>query len=138
MFKSNKDMPILGRKDILQADDIKTEEVPVPEWGGTVLVKGMNGKQRDSFEESLLAESGKSRKVNLENLRAKLCAATIVDEQGKKVFTPGDVIALAEKSATAIQRVYDVAAKLCGLSEDDVNELAEGLEGHPFEGSVSD
>ena len=139
MFKGKeKDMPVLGREAILQADDIVTEPVDVPEWGGTVLVKGMTGKQRDVFEKSMLTEAGKSRKINLENIRAKLCAATVVDKDGKELFTPDDVKALSEKSASALQRVYDVGARLCGLSNDDVEELAEGLEDSPFEGLLSD
>jgi len=122
----------------LQADDIVTEPVEVPEWGGTVLIKSMTGNQRDIFEASMIKEAGESRKVNLSNIRAKLCAATVVDKDGKQLFTPDDIVDLSEKSASALQRVYDVASRLCGLSNDDVEELAEGLEDNPFGDSLSD
>lgn len=138
ILKRNKDQAILGRDDILQADDIVTEAVDVPEWGGAVLVKGMTGTERDAFDAAIMSETGKSKKVNLENLRAKLCAATVVDEAGNPLFTQEDVAALAKKSAMAIQKVYDVAARICGLGADDVEELVEGLENNPFEDSVSD
>ena len=46
--------------------------------------------------------------------------------------------ALSEKSAAALQRVFEVAQRLSGITDDDVEELAEGLEDIPFEGSASD
>ena len=42
-------MTYLSRDAILQREDIKTEDVEVPEWGGTVRVRGMSGVQRDAF-----------------------------------------------------------------------------------------
>lgn len=138
LLKRKKDQVVLGRDDILQADDIVTEAVDVPEWGGTVLVKGMSGVERDEFDLAIMSKTGKSREVNLENLRARLCASSIVDEDGNLIFTQEDVFALSEKSGAALQRVYDVASRLSGLGEDDIEELVEGLEDNPFEDSASD
>ena len=139
MFKGKeKDMPILGREAILQADDIVIEPVDVPEWGGTVLVKGMTGAERDRFELAMIDKPGKSSKINLIDLRAKLCSLTIVNENGKLIFTPADIKELTNKSAAALQRVFEVARELSGIGDDDVKELTEGLEDSPFEGSPSD
>ena len=137
MFKG-KDRPILGRDEILQADDIQTEAVEVPEWDGTVLVKGMTGAERDRFELAMISEPGKSAKVNLSDMRAKLCSLTIVNEDGKLLFTPSDIKELTRKSAAALQRVFEVARELSGIGDDDVAELTEALEDSPFEGSPSD
>ena len=49
-------MTYLSRDAILQREDIKTEDVEVPEWGGTVRVRGMTGVQRDAFEASLIQQ----------------------------------------------------------------------------------
>ena len=35
---------MLSREQILKAKDIKQETVDVPEWGGKVIVMGLNGK----------------------------------------------------------------------------------------------
>jgi len=137
MFKKEK-MPVLNREDILAADDIVTEAVEVPEWGGTVLVRGMSGKQRDIFDAGWIKDTEDSRKVNITNFRARLCAATVVNEAGKYIFTPKDVSDLAKKSATALQKVFDVAVELCGLSEGDIEELVEVLIENPTEDSPSD
>ena len=139
MFKGKgKDMPILGREAILQANDIVTESVEVPEWGGAVLVKGMTGAERDRFELGMVRNPGKDAKVNLDDMRARLCSLTIVNENGKLLFTPADIKELTKKSASALQRVWEVARALSGIGDDDVAELTEGLEDSPFEDSVSD
>ena len=138
MFKSKDSMPVLNRDDILGADDIQTEAVEVPEWGGTVLVKGMTGAERDRFEVAMISDPGKSTKVNLSDMRAKLCSLTIVNENGKLLFTPADIKELTKKSASALQRVFEVARELSGIGEDDVKELTEGLEDIPFADSASD
>jgi len=43
----------LNKEQILRADDLKTEEVDVPEWGGSVRVRVLTGTERDAFESSI-------------------------------------------------------------------------------------
>jgi len=129
-------MKYLNRDDILAVQDIKIEEVEVPEWGGSVYVKGMTGTERDQFESSIVQQRGKSHNVNMVNIRAKLSSQAICDRAGKRLFSDADVKALGAKSATALQRVFDVAQRLSGITSEDVEELAEEQES-PFDDSVS-
>lgn len=115
---------LLTRDQILDAKDITYEDVEVPEWGGTVRVQALSGAARDQFEAALVAGKGKNRSVKLDNVRAKMVAASIVDADGKRLFTDADVRKLGEKSAAALQRVYTVAQRLSGLTDDDAEELA--------------
>ncbi len=131
-------MTLLTREAILEAQDIEIERVDVPEWGGHLFVKGMSGIERDTFEASIVEQRGKSAKVNMANIRAKLAAQSICDKDGKRLFTQKDVTALGKKSALALQRVFDVAQVLSGITADDVEELAEELENNPSDGSASD
>lgn len=120
---------LLGAADILAADDIKTQRVAVPEWGGDVLVKTLSGKERDAFESTIvdMKLKGKDRQVNLENFRAKLVIASLVDEEGNKLFSPKQLDQLAQKSAAALHRVFKVAQELSGFGEDDVEELTSEM-----------
>lgn len=118
-------MSILSREQILQASDIKTEMVSVPEWGGDVLVRGLTGDERDAFEASILVRKGRRRETDLTHLRAKLVVRACVDERGERIFKDDDAPRLARKSAAAIERIYDVAARLSGLGDDDMEELAK-------------
>lgn len=128
----------LSRDDILKAEDASTEEVPCPEWGGTVLVRGMTGRERDEFELSTLEQGrGGRSKPNLVNIRAKVVARCCVNDDGERLFTLADVQALGDKSGAAIDRVYGVAARLSGLQEEDLEEMARDFTGANGSGSRS-
>lgn len=131
-------MPLLTRDDILNVDDRQYEEVEVPEWGGSVRVRGMSGTERDSYEASILEQRGNDRKVNLANARAKLVARCLVDEQGHLMFVADDVRALGRKSAKALERVFDAARALSGMSEEDVEKLTENFDDDPSGEGTSD
>ncbi len=116
-------MAVLTRDEILKAEDIKTERVDVPEWGGTVIVKSLTGRQRDEFEGSMIEQRGRRAVMNTANMRAKLVAWSVVDETGERLFSNADIGDLGEHSAAAVNRIYNVAARLSGLSDEDVDEM---------------
>lgn len=116
-------MPILSRDDILKARDIATEVVPVPEWGGEVIVSGLSGAERDAFEESILIMRQKKVSYNLDNIRSKLCSLGIKDESGARIFSDSDVEALGRKSAAALDRVFTAIQRLSALSPEDIDRL---------------
>lgn len=115
----------LTRDAILGAADLATEEVPVPEWGGVVLVRGLSGAQRDAYEASIVKNVGGKPKMDMENMRAKLVALCVVDDAGSPLFTMADVEALGRKSGAVLQRVFVVAQRLSGLATEDVEEAAK-------------
>jgi hypothetical protein len=51
-------MKSLTKDEILEAADLSTKAVDVPEWGGSVNVRTMTGADRDAFENTLV-EVGK-------------------------------------------------------------------------------
>lgn len=127
----------LGRDAILAAPDIVTERVEVPEWGGAVLVRSITAKERDDFEKSLIVGKGRKADVSLDNIRAKLAALTIVDAAGVRIFAETDVAVLGAKSARALQRVFEVAMTLSGLTGKDLDELLGESGGEPSATSPS-
>lgn len=118
---------LLSAAEILGANDIAHEIVEVPEWKGAVMVYGLTGDERDEFEGSLSEKRGKSYELVLAHIRAKLCSLAIRDEHGKRLFTDTQVEALGRKSASALQRVFSVAQRLSGMTDEDVDELANDL-----------
>lgn len=113
---------LLTKEQILKQDDLKSEIVSVPEWGGDVKVSTMSGFARDRFEAGV---TGKNGGTNMSNIRAKLAAATIIDEDGKLLFDEGDIIKLGNKSCAALDRVFAAAQRLNLISNSDVDELAK-------------
>lgn len=121
-------MALLSRDAILAADDREYEVVPCPEWGGEVRLRSLTGAERDAYEQSLVQTRGKSREMNLRNARAKLVALCAVDENGNRLFSDQDVAALGRKNAKPLDRLFDVARRLSGLSEGDVDRLTEDFD----------
>lgn len=132
------DVQLLTAAEILAADDIIKEVVHVPEWGGSVLVRGMTGIDRDAFERSMVDIRGKDVQTNWTNLRAKLIARTVIDHKGKLVFDSGQVLELGRKSGKALDRVYEVAQRLSGIGDKDVEDLTAALKDDPSADSGSD
>lgn len=109
-------MALLSKQDILGCNDIPTELVEVPEWGGHVKVRGMTAGERDRFDDMI-------RTQGLAALRATMAANGIIDEDGKRLFTDIEVNKLAEKSAEALDRVVEVVSRLSGLTPEDAEYL---------------
>jgi len=129
---------MLTRDQILSAQDKPIETVDVPEWGGQVCVRTMGAKERDQWQDSMMEGKGKNRKMNLANITASLCVLCMSDENGALLFSRADVAALGEKSAAAMQRVFNAAARLNGITEEDIEELAKNSEPTESDASNSD
>jgi len=128
---------MLTRDMILNIQDIETEEVEVPEWGGSVFVKGLSGKERDEYQVSIMQKNGKNYDVNFKNATVKLVVACVVDKEGKRLFETADIDILSSKSGKALNRLYEVATRVSGLSPDDVDELVKNSEAIPSDSSTS-
>lgn len=116
-------MAFLSRADLLAACVLPRETVKVPELNGEFIVQGMTGAQRDAWENSLVEGRGKKRHMNTANIRAKLVAQCCVDESGARLFTDADVDALGVTRVDVLNRLFGVAQRLSGVSDEDVDEL---------------
>ena len=67
--------------------------------------------------------------MNVKGLKALLVVMATVDAEGTPLFKREDVPALNRKSGKAIDRIFQVAAELSGLSEEDIEDLAKNSEG---------
>lgn len=132
----------LSRDGILGAVDVQTEKVDVPEWGGDVIVRGLTGDELDAFQGSVRqfrpTFDGKGMEPVLiqEGMRAKLLVKCLIDESGERLFTDQDAPALGAKNGSVIDRLYDVASRLSGLSEEEKKEM-EGNSETPTVDGVS-
>lgn len=107
---------MLDRNSILNANDARTERIPVPEWDGEVCIRAMSGRQRDQFEQ-------RARGQDLTNIRAFVVCLCACDESGKRLFTDSDVEALGDKNAAALDKIFWAALKLNRIGSGDIDEL---------------
>ena len=87
----------------------------------------MRGRERDAFEEGSLDSK---RNVTMTNIRARLVAMSAIDEEGERLFTAKEANELGDKSATALNRLFEVCCRLSGITSDDVDKLEKNSETH--------
>lgn len=106
----------LTRDAILGAQDLATEAVAVPEWGGTVYVRALSAGESLALQEAVAEKRGLAPVI-------EFVAAVAVDENGKRLFAAEDVEALEAKSVAALMRVFEAGAKLNAFARRDAEEL---------------
>jgi hypothetical protein len=122
----------LSREQILEADDLKIEEMEIPEWGGSIFVRVMTGAERNQFVKDILELEDNDDLA----VRIKLCSIVVVDNLGKKLFTEDDIEALSGKSSKVLDRVYRKAEVLNCI--EDAGVLEKNSETTRSEDSTSD
>ena len=110
---------MLTKDSILAVQDFTTKTVDVPEWGGSVLLRGLSSRDKDKFETEL-AET-----QDLNNLRARLVVLSLVDENGERMFSDDEADSLGQKNALVIGRLFDEVRELSGMSDEALG-IAEG------------
>jgi hypothetical protein len=144
-------LPFFSRDQVKSVKDITVEVVTVPEWGCQMGVRTLSGLERDEFDESITIKKkeGKkeTREVLIRGVRAKLVARTAVVPDGdpiegqdaiwKRAFSDEDQEWLQGKSGAALQRLSDVAMRLAGLTDDEVEKLGNASAPGPSGDSLS-
>lgn len=131
-------MALLNKQQILDAKDDQTKDVDVPEWGGTVRIKVLTGAERDRFEQSCTRMVKGQMVPDMVNARARLVALAAVDENGNRIFSDTEVLKLGAKSSKALDRLFEEAQALSGISDKDIEKMTEGFENDQSESSTSD
>lgn len=124
------------RRRVFAAPDRQFESVPIPEWGVTIVMRSLSAAEKDVWEDSILkmktVGKGKKKKsvrrVDAKNLRAKLVAACAVvsADDVTPVFTEADLDALGAKNAVPVDRLFEAAQRLTGITEEDEEDLGNG------------
>jgi hypothetical protein len=124
-------MSILTRDQIL-ATKIPTVEVNVPEWGGSVLVRGLTGLERERYLAAMDAD-----KKSDTNPTVYLVIAGVVDEAGSPVFDYSDADLLLAKSLKTLLTLSNKVIELSGLSAKAEEDLEKNSEPATTEDSSS-
>jgi hypothetical protein len=132
MSDTNEPAHDLSLEQLLGAVDTPIEKIYVKPLNGYLYVKGLTGEERDEWEKTIVRGRGKKAKV-VQNVRAHLLARCLVTRAGVPLMNPGLIARLGKVRADIIGPAYDLAAKLSGISDDDLDEL----EGHTSDGTNS-
>ena len=116
---------VLNKQDILQARDVVTEMLEVPEWGGAIYVRSISAAERGLIEEGAarFKESKGKNDTFARTFTVKMVSMSVCDENGQRLFEDKDIALLQQKNAAVISRIAEVAQRLSGFSKQDLEEL---------------
>ncbi len=126
MPPTNKESDHVSLRDtILNASDLESRIVDLPQWGVRLEVRSLDGRSRAK----LLAGATKADGgVDLERLYPDMVILCAYDpESGERVFTEDDRDALLAKSASQLEIVALTAMQVSGMTGEAQKEAGKGL-----------
>lgn len=119
---------MLTRDQILACSDVQEQVVPVPEWGGDVLMIGLSAAEYDKYESGLFEMRKNQQRMTMQNARARLVVRCAHGDDRRRLFADADAEALGQKSSLVLSRLFKIAQQLCGTTEKDDEDLEKNLE----------
>lgn len=108
------------KEQILAADDCNSEEIEVIEWGVTIGMRGMSGKDRSRIMGIVMDKDGN---VNQDKLYPMLLIACCYDpETDGPIFEDGDEQAILSRSGEVLERLAQHASRLSGIGTEALKE----------------
>lgn len=131
---------LLDRASILHAASASTPataDVPVPELGGTIRVREMNGALRNRLEAAMVnvRTGGDSRA--LERTTAQMIAFCVVDDTNHPILKEADARQLFTRNPRAAFRLREAIFAVSALDEADAEAMAEGFGDDQSDGFTS-
>ena len=102
---------MLSREQIINAVDLPELVMDVPEWGGSIKLRGITAGQMIDLSD-----------VDKAQFAARLLAVSLVDETGSPLFAPGEIAVLMSKNHAVIQRLTAAAIKLNSMAAEDAEK----------------
>ncbi|MBK8916377.1 MAG: hypothetical protein IPM64_17570 [Phycisphaerales bacterium] len=129
----------LSRAAILAAQDLKTEEIPVPEWGegATITIRELTAGQRDECGNAFAEFKDAGQVAQAKAFRDRLLAYTLVDDNGDPMFALGELGLLMAKNGSVIDRIAEASLKLNKLEPKAIQNAAKPSGTAPSAGSSS-
>lgn len=108
-----------------QRQGLAFEDVPMPEWGGSVRVGEMSAGARIDYVAELSALSESDGPALYRTAKPLLLACTIIDGAGERIFP--DVTSctawLRGVGTAAVDRLFEVARRLNAIEREHVEDL---------------
>lgn len=122
-------MGYLTRDEILKIDDLKREEVAIPEWSGSIFVRELTGAERSELFGLWKDDNAAEKQVQdsfaiiVNTVRLTAC-----DHDGKPLFSADDILAIRNRNAKVLDRIYKAAARLNGFGAEGIEEAKKNSE----------
>lgn len=126
----------LTREQILQAQDVEIKKISVPEWDGDIFIRQLTRKEQDEylkrqFEKPKIStrtgaqiDQQVDMSMNIYGHDAYLCACSICNDKGERLFSVKDIQALDDKNGIVIGKIAQEIIKFSELGA-DLDTLSE-------------
>lgn len=123
-------MAIVKLDQVANADDLPTKHVPVPEWGGDVIVRAFTSTQRDYYQKNHVRRIGTGDDVTLEvnNCHAWIVCNCCMDDNGDRLFKDSDMAMLGRKNGEIIARIAKEVIDISGIGDKPVKDAEKNSE----------
>lgn len=122
---------LTNAEEIISSEDFRYQDVEVPEWGGTIRIRSLSAKQRDTLARKIKAD-GESEASEM------MVVMCVVDEAGQRVFDFKDIERLKAKSTVPIARIVRALGELTSGTGKPTEEFEENFDGTPIGDSLID
>lgn len=106
---------------LLSPAEVRTEIVDLSDLqeGAKIVVRGMTAKEKGVFDLQFVKD-GKPDLAKQRQMRERMIVACCYDEDGHKVFSIEDVVALSQQAIHIVDRLYEAADRVnSGMSVDE-------------------
>ena len=102
--------------------DNSIEEIEVPEWGGSIGVRGLSTGELEKWQQSLMVQPKNEKPhvdlARIRNSNARLVVLGACDpDDGSPVFTDADIPQLAQENNKGMAKVAEAIQRLSGIGE---------------------
>ena len=108
-------MKTLDRKALLAIKvELPSETVDVPEWGVSVILRGLTGKEQSALYRSASKKGGG---VDEETFAARLVSVCLFDKDGNRLLEDGEYEAVLSWPGPVFNRLVQASMRLNGLAD---------------------
>src|SRR3990167_9885098 len=124
----------MNRDEFLSFQDVVIQPVSVKEMKATLFVRSLSGAEKAKWEYEPMGVNNNAKAGNnvmtvakdrMMTARERLVELATCNEDGSRFFKDGDASAIGKKNANIVTTIYDAAAKLSGISKEDLEDLAK-------------
>lgn len=111
-------MAILSVAEIMQVQDITEQEVPVPQWGGSVIVRSISHREMREIKKKIAASTGEDGEVNEDDVEKYVLLKGMINP----TISEEEYEHLLEKSTQAITTILTAILSTSKTSPEAVKQ----------------
>lgn len=136
----------MNREEFLAFQDLVIEKVHIKEMSADLFVRSLNAGEKARWEYEPInvnnnAKQGASTvtlaKDRMVTARERLVELAVCNEDGSRYFKDGDASAIGRKNSNVVTTLFDAAARLSGITKEDLEDVIKNSGSAPADALLS-